>query len=258
MPDSRTPIDHESHVTAQFGPQAQAYVASLTHAQGADLDALAALLAGRGVGRLLDLGCGGGHVSYVCAPHVGAVVAYDLSSQMLAAVAASAAERGLANISVRQGAAERLPFDDASFDVVVTRMSAHHWTDMPAGLAQAARVTKPGGQVVVIDTIAPDSPKADSFLQAVELLRDPSHVRDYRQAEWQAAARACGLRVLRATVRKLPLGFDAWIARMATPPNAAAAIRALQAAMPGEIQAQFQVGPDGSFAIDTLMLEMAR
>jgi SAM-dependent methyltransferase len=189
---------------------------------------------------------------------VGAVVAYDLSSQMLAAVAASAAERGLANISVRQGAAERLPFEDASFDVVVTRMSAHHWTDMPAGLAQAARVTRPGGQVVVIDTIAPDSPKSDSFLQAVELLRDPSHVRDYTQAQWRAAAQACGLRVMRATARRLPLGFDTWIARMATPPAAAAAIRALQAAMPAEIQAAFEIGPDGSFAIDTLMLEMAR
>ena len=71
---------------------------------------------------MLDLGCGGGHVSYRVAPHVREVVAYDLSAEMLAAVRATAAERGLANIvDPSRARPKRLPFPDASFDLVLSR-----------------------------------------------------------------------------------------------------------------------------------------
>src|SRR6185437_12969138 len=135
-------------------------------------------------GRALDLGCGGGHVSFAVAPHVCEVVAYDLSAEMLAVVATAAHERGLRNLATQQGVAERLPFADASFDYVFSRWSAHHWRDLEAGLREAARVLKPGGTAVFIDTATPAQALLDTFLQAIELLRDPSHVRDYSQVEW--------------------------------------------------------------------------
>lgn len=247
---------HEGHVQAQFGARAGAYVESAVHARGPDLDALAGMLAGQSGARLLDLGCGGGHVAYTAAPLVREVVAYDLSAEMLAAVEAAARTRGLANIRTERGAAERLPFPDASFDWVATRFSAHHWTDMPAGVAQMARVLRPGGRAVLIDTVAPDSPKGDSFLQAIEMLRDPSHVRNYRAAEWRAAAAAAGLAVAWAGMHRLPLDFATWIARMRTPAPAAQAIRDLQAAMPAEVRAMFDVAEDGSFTIDVLTLHL--
>ena len=62
---------------------------------------------------------------------------------MLDAVAATAAERGLTNITVRQAAAEHLPFADAHFDIVLCRFTTHHWQDMEAGLREARRVLKP-------------------------------------------------------------------------------------------------------------------
>src|SRR6185312_8172905 len=70
---------HEAVVGGQFGSRAAAYLTSAVHAQGRDLEALAALAHGRSEARVLDLGCGGGHVSFAVAPHVGEVVAYDLS-----------------------------------------------------------------------------------------------------------------------------------------------------------------------------------
>src|ERR1700760_650399 len=93
----------EALVNTQFGSQASAYLSSAVHAQGPDLEALAALVPGKSEARVLDLGCGGGHVSFAVAPHVREVVAYDLSTEMLGVVAKAAGERGFANLSTRQG-----------------------------------------------------------------------------------------------------------------------------------------------------------
>ena len=76
-------------VDQQFGQVAQAYLTSAVHAQGADLEALAALAQSMPHAKALDLGCGGGHVSFAMAPHVAALVAVDLSEDMLAVVAAA-------------------------------------------------------------------------------------------------------------------------------------------------------------------------
>ena len=95
---------------------------------------------------MLDLGCGAGHASFAVAPHAAAVVAYDLTAEMLAVVEREASARKLGNITTVQGMAEKLPFPDAHFDFAITRTSAHHWHDVPAALREARRVLKPGGQ----------------------------------------------------------------------------------------------------------------
>src|SRR5476649_3090517 len=173
-------------VVQQFGSTASAYLTSAVHAQGADLDTLRATAQRLSHPCVLDLGCGAGHASFAVAPHAQSVTAFDLSAQMLDVVAQAARERGLHNLETRQGNAARLPFADASFDLVVTRFSAHHWLDVPAALREVKRVLKKGGVLVVIDITAPESPLHDTTLQAVELLRDGSHVRDYRPSEWRS------------------------------------------------------------------------
>src|ERR1700749_5122917 len=127
---------HEQIVEAQFGPRARAYVESAVHAQGADLEALSAIAVERKPRHALDLGCGGGHVSYALAPHATRVTAADLSADMLAAVAAHAREKGFANIVTVETSAERLPFADADFDLLACRYSAHHWQDFEGGPRQ--------------------------------------------------------------------------------------------------------------------------
>ena len=70
------------------------------------------------------------------------------------------------------GAAERLPFADAEFDYVLSRYSTHHWNDVGLALREVRRVLKPGGVAVFIDVMSPGSALLDTYLQAVEVLRD--------------------------------------------------------------------------------------
>ncbi len=248
-------VTHQTLVATQFGPRARAYVESGDHAKGADLARLKAIVKDQPGGRILDLGCGGGHVSFAVAPHARDVVAYDLSADMLDAVRGEAAERGLHAIRTEQGVAEALPFPDASFDFVFTRFSAHHWSDLAAGLAGMRRVLKPGGLAIVMDAFAPEAVLHDTFLQSIELLRDPSHVRDYTLVEWAAALKAAGLRPMAPVTAKLRLAFDGWIRRIGTPDAQMRAIRALQTQMPRDVIAHFAIEPDGSFLLDTMMIE---
>ena len=249
---------HAALVDRQFGDQAAAYVTSVVHATGEDLRQIETLLHGQANARVLDLGCGGGHVALTVAPHVASVVAYDLSPGMLAAVATQAAERGLTQLRTQQGQAESLRFADRSFDWVLSRFSAHHWHDLDAGLRETARVLAPGGHAVFADVIAPPAALADTFLQAIELLRDPSHARDYTQAEWDRRLRQAGLRPLTATPRRLRLDFTSWLARMRTPELHAMAIRSLLDGAPADVRAHFMVEPDHSLTVDTLVVVAER
>ena len=234
-----------------YAPRAQAYVDSVTHSSGDDLDQMESLLRGAGIGRVLDLGCGGGHVSYRAAPHVGDVVACDVTQGMLDVVERTAVERGLRNITVRQAAAERLPFDDASFDGVLCRFTTHHWQDMEAGLREARRVVKANGLAFFMDVVAPPDRAFDTHLQAVEVLRDASHVRDYSVAEWLSALARAGFAIESVTTRRLRMIFAAWIARTRTTPEMASAIRLFQAGVSEDVRRHFDIAEDGSFDLDT-------
>ncbi len=248
---------HDQQVNQQFGQAAAAYLTSTPHAQGADLQHLGTMFKGRGDALVLDLGCGAGHVSFAIAPHVGAVTAVDLSAQMLEVVQQEASRRTLSNLHMRQGVAESLPFDDACFDHVVTRFSAHHWSDLPRALREIRRVLKPGGGFTMIDTMAPAQPLIDTHLQTVELLRDVSHVRNYAFAEWQRQLEAAGFHIAESEQWKLPLDFQAWVTRMQTPPERVAVIRELLANAPREVRNYLCVKDDLSFSLDVVMFEVS-
>ncbi|WP_144632424.1 class I SAM-dependent methyltransferase [Bordetella genomosp. 13] len=249
---------HDAAVDRQFGPQAAAYLASTVHAQGEDLRQLAALAGEHPQARVLDLGCGGGHVSFHVAPRVAHVTAYDLSQQMLDVVAAEAARRGLSNVATCRGKAERLPFGDEEFDLVMCRYSTHHWSDPGKALREALRVLKPRGTAVFVDVVSPGQALLDTWLQAIEVLRDTSHVRNYSASEWTRMLAEAGFVPRGWTPRRLPLEFSSWVARMRTPDTLVAALRHLSGIAPEPVRRYFQVQEDGSFTSDTLTIVAAK
>ncbi|ELQ9308625.1 methyltransferase domain-containing protein [Serratia marcescens] len=226
---------HKNAVDRQFGEQANAYLTSAVHAQGKDLQRLAQLLEPHAGARLLDLGCGAGHASFT-----------------------AAAEKGLSNIQLQQGVAESLPFEDASFDLVISRYSAHHWHDVGQALREVKRVLKPGGRAIFMDVVSPGHPLLDIYLQTVEVLRDTSHVRNYAPGEWLALLTEAGLVVREVTSDRLMLEFGSWVARMRTPAHFVTAIRALQQSVSQEVAAHFAIQPDGSFTSDIMMFDVTK
>ncbi len=112
---------------------------------------------GRALGLLVppltvaDLGCGEGTLTFEVAEWARRVVAVDRSAQVLARARATARRRGIGNVAWKRGEIEDLPLDDASVDVALLAHALHHAEDPGRALAEAARVTRPGGHVLVLD-----------------------------------------------------------------------------------------------------------
>lgn len=250
-------MKQSSLAAEQFGATAHRYLTSAVHAHGTDLERLTALAMRRGRPSALDLGCGAGHAAFAMAKGGARVTAYDVSADMLHVVDREANRRGIDGLHTRQGAAEHLPFADASFDVVATRFSAHHWADVGRALREARRVLRAGGSLVVIDVVAPEAPLLDTVLQTVELLRDASHVRDYRASEWAAMLREAGFAIPQCETWRLRMEFETWVTRMRTPHVRVQAIRDVLAQAADEVKQYFTVDSDGSFDIDIAWMETA-
>jgi ArsR family transcriptional regulator len=113
----------------------------------ADLNAMLGLIDDRWM--VGDLGCGTGRVSESLAPFVRQVVAVDFSPEMLDA--ARDRLRDHDNVDVRRGALEALPLEDDSLDAATLFLVLHHVNDPALVLAEAARVLRPGGRLVIAD-----------------------------------------------------------------------------------------------------------
>ncbi|MBV8562448.1 MAG: methyltransferase domain-containing protein, partial [Actinobacteria bacterium] len=103
--------------------------------------------------------------------------------------------------------AEDLPFAEASFDAVATRLAAHHFADVVTAVKEMARVAS--GRVVICDNtfVSEQSEEADR-------LRDASHVRNYAVTEWESFFELAGLRIAEQHHFNRPLEIDPWLARV--------------------------------------------
>ena len=136
--------------------------------------------------RLLDVATGTGFTALAFAARVAEVVGVDVSDRMLDHARARAREAGRANVFFENAPAEDLPFPPSSFDVVTSRVAPHHFLSIPKFVAEAFRVLRPNGRLLVADTCTPDgAPEVDAWHNHVEVLRDPSHVRNYTPSEWR-------------------------------------------------------------------------
>lgn len=217
-PDQGDVSEQWSRVQSQFAPVASSYVTSTTHARGADLTRLVELAAPTGTEYLLDVATGGGHTALAFAPHVSLAIASDLTLSMLEAARQYITTHNIPHVYYCRAAAEALPFAPASFDLVVCRVAAHHFADIRAFVAAAARVLRPTGRLIVSDHIGLDDTDLDAFMDRFERWRDPSHVRAYSFAEWQTFCEESGLSFEHAEEYPWePYDFAAWTARIRMP-----------------------------------------
>jgi ubiquinone/menaquinone biosynthesis C-methylase UbiE len=176
-------------VTDVWSERARSYVESDAHRQGDDLDLLVSWAAGARTA--LDVATGGGHVARRLREAGLEVVTCDPAPGMHPDVICHA---------------EDVPFADGSFDVVACRTAAHHFRDVGLAVRELARVS--ADRVLLVDTL-----NMGDDAEAAESLRDPTHVRNYTEAEWRGLVADAGLRLDEVRTTEHEIDFAAWLRR---------------------------------------------
>ncbi len=192
---------------SSWSERAQAYRESPTHREGPDLDLLVEWCEPKEGVTALDVATGGGHVARRLREEGCRVVTLDPSPGMAADVLAGA---------------ESLPFEDGSFDVVVSRIAPHHFTDVRAAVAEMGRVSN---RLVVIE----DTLYSSERHEQAEKLRDPTHVRNYSEDEWRDFLAGAALAVEQVERFQKTHPLEAWLARTGCEGEEAERVRQLLA-----------------------------
>lgn len=192
-------------MTDVWSERAEAYRASDEHREGPDLDLLVEWAGGARTA--LDVATGGGHV------------ARRLREAGLEVVACDPAPGMAPDVVCR---AEDLPFADASFDVVASRLGAHHFGDVAMAVREMARVA--ADRVLVVDNVY-----VGEAWEAADRIRDPSHVRKLGEDEWRELFSNAGLDVAEVRRPTRTLHVPTWLERTGCVGADAARVRSLLA-----------------------------
>lgn len=210
-------MDHLKRITDEFTRQAQTFE---VWAQNVDADVgvrFGGALGDAARGELIDIACGPGVVTAALAPNAASVVAFDATDEMLAKAKARCAKAGVSNVEFKSGDAEHLPFADAKFDGAVTRAALHHFADPQRAIGEMFRVLRPGGIAIFADVISSEDDDESRLHNAIERLRDPSHVRMLPASVLDAAARQAGFRGLEAARWDMDRELEEWLAIVSDP-----------------------------------------
>lgn len=250
---------HGLRIQEQFTRQADTFANVPSHSAESSLTVLLDLAQPRKTDAALDVACGPGIVTVAFAPHVGSIRGQDVVPAMAERARARARELRLTNTSFDVGDSNALPYVDASFDLVVTRFSFHHFHEPLRALEELGRVCKPGGRIIVAD-VAPAPEAADAY-DAAELIRDPSHTHALTEPEFEALAASAGLRIAARQRYGLPLSLEPQLAASFPSPGGREKLRELFAADVGVnrlgIAARLHEG-DIHYVVPILVLRLER
>jgi SAM-dependent methyltransferase len=180
--------DHQRLILDQFTKQAVPFSQMRDHSPEL-------ILAASGVepeDNVLDVSCGPGIMARAFAGIARHVTGIDLTPAMIERAKVLQDSNGKTNVAWLVGDVLPLPFSGASFSLVFTRYSLHHFLDPNAVLDEMVRVCLPGGKVVVVDVFTSTSEQAEAYNQ-MEKLRDPSHVRALSLGELSGMFHQAGL-----------------------------------------------------------------
>lgn len=200
-----------------FSINAEMYRDEKVFAEGEDLGLMIKTAECRADHRVLDIGAGAGHTALAFSPYVQECIGVDATKEMVEVASSFAQEKGAENVRFQQGTAESLPFPDDSFDIITCRYAPHHFSDVRKAVSEVARVLKQDGRFLLVDHYAPEDPILDKFINHLNRLRDPSHVRESSLSEWQAMFSANQLAYQDIQKWNLPIQYASWIKRGGTP-----------------------------------------
>jgi ubiquinone/menaquinone biosynthesis C-methylase UbiE len=174
------------------------------------LDWFVTAIAASPPGKVLDLACGPGIVAEVVAPHASELVGVDLSPEMLRLAEQRLAMARLGNCRFIMAPADQLPFEDDTYNTVVTRLSLHHFPVLSSVLAEVRRVLSPHGTLILADILSSEDPGEAELHNALEQLRDPTHVRMLSRSELRRELESAGFEISSETTWEQPRRFEEW------------------------------------------------
>ncbi len=242
-------------VQDRFGRAAEKYLSSRDHQIPAELmDLILGLSPMNGL--VLDVGTGAGHTAYALALRADEVAAVDITPEMLQIVEREAAAMELPNVRAVLAQAESLPFEADSAVGVASRLAAHHFTDAQAFVSEASRVVRPGGWLLLIDTVGSEEADATLVVDEVETIRDRSHGRNIPPSEWRAMVEESGFLVESLVVRGKRMNFQDWMDRQDVPEADRPELKRLIFESEGALRDYFQplIEPSMTFELKEITL----
>ena len=252
----------ESSAQRMFGAQASHYASSQVHISDNRLTALQRMISERPAARwTIDLGTGAGFTAFAASEYSSNVVASDITREMLLETRRIGRERALTNVILCQNLAEALPLADNSIDLVTCRAAGHHFSDLDAALGEVRRVLKPGGSLVMADSVSPEDDALAEWFNDVELRRDFSHVHNRKPSVLLKMLEDRGLRVAERYDERTYMTFNNWVERTATPEEEVKSLRRDFRDASPQAKAVFVIedtGDDFSFAWPSLVFRAVK
>jgi len=209
---------HETSAQRMFGSQAAMYATSQVHIHDNRLTTLQRMIAESPAALwAIDLGAGAGFTAFAAAEYASRVLASDVTLEMLLETRRIAGDRGLSNVGLCQNRAEDLPFASDTFDLVTCRAAGHHFTDLDGAFGEIHRILKPGGSLVMADSVSPEDDALALWYNDVELRRDFSHVENRKVSVLLQMLEDRGLTVVERYDERTYMMFNDWVERTATP-----------------------------------------
>lgn len=176
-------MNHNDTVRNSFKIQAEKF-ATYHMSKAEYTDYLIQRVDAKGDEHALEVAAGTCICGRALAPYVGDITCLDLTEEMLAQGRKLTQKNGITNIRFETGDAEALPYEDETFDLVITRLSLHHFTNPKKPFAEMKRVLKKGGKLVIWDMEATEESLRETD-DRIENMRDPSHVRILCREEFE-------------------------------------------------------------------------
>ncbi|MGH7107752.1 MAG: class I SAM-dependent methyltransferase [Acetobacteraceae bacterium] len=242
-------MDHLQRVQREFTRQARTFASAPEVTDAALTRRFVDALGDAAAGLILDVASGPGIISAAVAATARAVFALDLTPDMLRQARLRCAAASRRNVAFIEGDATRLPFSPAAFDAVVTRLSVHHFSQPARAIAEMARVLRPGGVFVLADVISSEDRHESDLHNAIEVLRDPSHVRMLPLSALSSLLTEAGFRIEEQAVWERPREFAEWLA-IANDPARTAPLRTVLATLARHDETAgigLRLGPDTLF-----------